>query len=128
MTENRARFDLSTNGLPEAQIDFKGSPPRVLSQRWLGMWPTLARPEADSMLVVGLGGGVVLEGVPASIRTLHVVELEAQVVAANRLIGDRRDIDPLGDERLHLVMNDPAPVPLRPTEPGYFLRNSERWE
>jgi spermidine synthase len=73
MTENQARFDLSTNGLPEAQIEFKGSPPRLLSQRWLGMWPVLARPEADSILVVGLGGGVVLEGVPASIGNLLVV-------------------------------------------------------
>jgi len=106
MTENRARFDLSTNGLPEAQIEFKGAPPVVLSQRWLGMWPALARPEADSMLVVGLGGGVVLEGVPASIETLHVVELEAGVVEANRLIGDRREIDPLANEQLHLVVND----------------------
>lgn len=106
MTENRSRFDLSTNGLPEAQIEFKGAPPMVLSQRWLGMWPSLARPEADSMLVVGLGGGVVLEGVPASIDTLHVVELEAGVVEANRLIGDRRSIDPLARQRLHLVVND----------------------
>lgn len=106
MSENQARFDLSTNGLPEAQIEFKGAPPMVLSQRWLGMWPSLARPEAESMLVVGLGGGVVLEGVPASIDTLHVVELEQEVVTANRLIGERRDIDPLSQERLHLVVND----------------------
>ena len=106
LTENAARFDLSTNGLPEAQIEFRGAPPMVLSQRWLGLWPSLARPDADSILVVGLGGGVVLEGVPESIKTLHVVELEAEVVAANILIGKRRSDDPLAGERLHLVVND----------------------
>jgi spermidine synthase len=106
LTENEARFDLSTNGLPEAQIEFRGAPPMVLSQRWLGIWPSLARPDADSVLVVGLGGGVVLEGVPDSIRTLHVVELEADVVAANRLVGGRRIKDPLQNENLEISIND----------------------
>jgi spermidine synthase len=106
LTENEARFDLSTNGLPEAQIEFLGAPPMVLSQRWLGLWPSLARPDADSILVVGLGGGVVLEGVPASIETLHVVELEAEVLAANRLVGNRRIKDPLRNANLELSIND----------------------
>jgi len=106
MTENEARFDLSTNGLPEAQIEFRGAPPMLLSQRWLGLWPSLARPGADSVLVVGLGGGVVLEGIPKSIETLHVVELEAEVVAANQLIGKRRNDDPLLNDHLELATND----------------------
>ncbi len=106
MTENEARFDLSTNGLPEAQIEFKGAPPMVLSQRWLGVWPSLARPDADAMLVVGLGGGVVLEGVPDRIKTLHVVELEADVIEANTLISGRRSMDPLTGKRAHLIVND----------------------
>jgi spermidine synthase len=106
MTENAARFDLSTNGLPEAQIEFKGAPPMLLSQRWLGIWPSLARPEADSMLVIGLGGGVVLEGVPDSIGTVHVVELEADVVAANELIAERRERSFLARKNLQMVVND----------------------
>jgi spermidine synthase len=106
LSENEARFDLSTNGLPEAQVEFRGAPPMVLSQRWLGLWPSMVRPDAESMLVVGLGGGVVLEGVPESIDTLHVVELEADVVVANQLIGERRNNDPLRNEHLELAIND----------------------
>ncbi len=106
LTENSARFDLTSNGLPEAQIEFRGAPPIALSQRWLGRWPGVMRSGSRSILVVGLGGGVVLEGVPDDIETLHVVELEPEVVAANRLIGSRRFIDPLARERLHIVLND----------------------
>jgi spermidine synthase len=106
LTENEARFDLSTNGLPEAQVEFRGAPPMVLSQRWLGLWPNIIRPDAESMLVVGLGGGVVLEGVPESIETLHVVELEAEVVVANQLIGKRRINDPLLNSHLAITIND----------------------
>jgi spermidine synthase len=106
LTENEARFDLSSNGLPEAQIEFKGAPPMVLSQRWLGLWPSLARPDTESILVVGLGGGVVLEGIPASVETVHVVELEAGVVRANELIASRRDADATSDPRVHIAIND----------------------
>lgn len=106
LVENEARFDLSTNGLPEAQIEFRGAPPYVLSQRWLGMWPSLAHPEAKSMLVVGLGGGVVLEGIPASIASVDIVELEVEVLRANEIISDRRNIDRLNDPRMHVVIND----------------------
>lgn len=106
LTENKFRFDLRSNGLPEAQIEFKGSTPKVLSQRWLGLWPSLARPDTDSLLVVGLGGGVVVEGVPPGVSTIHVVELEEEVIQANAQIGDRRSMDPISDERVTLVVND----------------------
>ena len=56
--------------------------------------------------MVGLGGGVVLEGIPKSIETLHVVELEAEVVTANELIGKRRSDDPLLNDHLELAVND----------------------
>ena len=106
LTENAARFDLMTNGLPEAQVEFLGAPPILLSQRWLGLWPSLARPDAKSVLVVGLGGGVVLEYVPPRVETLHVVELESEVVRANTLIGERRVRNPLSEERVRVVVND----------------------
>lgn len=106
ISENQYRFDLSTNGLPEAQVEFLGAPPFSNSQRWLGIWPSLARPDTSSMLIVGLGGGVVLEGVPSSLDQIDVVELEPEVLAANRAIADRRMIDPLSDDRLRIVIND----------------------
>ncbi len=58
------------------------------------------------MLVVGLGGGVAVELVPRSIRRLDVVELETEVVEANRAIAELRMIDPLKDPRLRLLVND----------------------
>ena len=106
LTENPSRFDLSTNGLPEAQVEFKGAPPLLLSQRWLGLWPSLARPDLESLLVVGLGGGVVLEGAPPMIDAIHVVELEEEVARANAAIGPRRLRDPLAEPRIRLVFND----------------------
>ena len=106
LTENPSRFDLSTNGLPEAQVEFKGSPPLLLSQRWLGLWPSLARPDMESLLVVGLGGGVALEGAPPMIDAIHVVELEEEVARANAAIGPRRLRDPLAEPRIRLVLND----------------------
>jgi spermidine synthase len=118
LTENSSRFDLASNGLPEAQIEFRGAPPIVLSQRWLGQWPGVLRPESTSMLVVGLGGGVVLEGVPDAIETLHVVELEPEVVAANRRIGPRRYVDPMAREATHIALND-ARNALRLTNRSY---------
>ena len=106
MSENLFRFDLSTNGLPEAQIEFAGAPPAILSQRWLGMWPSLARPDTSNMLVVGLGGGVVLEGVPSTVDQIDVIELEPEVLAANQTIADKRIIDRLSDDRFNIVIND----------------------
>ena len=106
LTENPRRFDLSSNGLPEAQIEFKGAPPLLLSQRWLGFWPSLARPDLESLLVVGLGGGVVLEGVPPTVAAIHVVELEAEMLRANAAIGRRRQQDPLAEERVSVILND----------------------
>ena len=66
----------------------------------------LARPSARSLLVVGLGGGTALETVPSTVERIDVVEIEPEVVAANRAVGDRRWRDPLADPRLHLHLND----------------------
>jgi hypothetical protein len=58
------------------------------------------------MLVIGLGGGVAIERLPPGLREVHVVELEEEVVVANRLIGSLRSHDPLTDPRITVVIND----------------------
>jgi spermidine synthase len=98
---------LRTNGLQDANIPPPGA---MLSgytvAYWLSLLPVLARPELESMLVVGLGGGLVLESVPPTVRTVDVIELEPQVIAANRAIADRRARNPLADPRVRLHVND----------------------
>ena len=102
-----AGWRVRTNGLPESLVLRRGSHARgdTLTQ-WLAAAPSLARPEARRMLVIGFGGGVVLEGVPASIRQLDVVELEPEVITANRRIAALRRKDPLADPRLRLILAD----------------------
>jgi spermidine synthase len=101
-----SQLAIRTNGLPEALVDVPGRPPQPYVEAWMAPLAVLARPQLRSMLVVGLGGGRVLEAVPPSVATVDVIELEAQVVAANRAIGLRRQRDPLDDERMHLIVND----------------------
>ena len=67
-----------TNGLPEAAVSVRGSPPSVDTQKWLTALPVIARPDIRDMLVVGFGGGVALEGVPPSVESIDVVELEPE--------------------------------------------------
>lgn len=99
-------FYLRTNGLPEATVRRAGAPPVRHSQRWLAALPLAARPEATSMLVVGLGGGVAVEDIPARFTTLDVVELEPRVIDANASFARLRAHDPLADPRLRLIEND----------------------
>ena len=98
---------LTTNGLPESTIQSSGGRPgRFAIARWLGLLPVASRPEARSYLVVGLGAGITLEAVPPTVEDIHLVELEPEVVRANRsLAGDRR-LDPLADPRLQIHVND----------------------
>jgi hypothetical protein len=58
------------------------------------------------MLVVGLGGGVALEGVPSSIHSIDVVELEPEIVEANRQVATQRRRDPLSDPRVRVSLDD----------------------
>ena len=99
-------YYLRTNGLPEAAIMVRGAPPILDTQKWLTALPVAARPDTRDMLVVGFGGGVALEGVPASVASVDVVELEPEVIVANRLVGDMRNFDPLADPRFNVVIND----------------------
>ena len=98
---------LRTNGLPEALIVRPGA--RVDHKevnQWLGGLGSVLRPQARSILVIGLGGGSVVEAVPPSLVEIDVVELEPEVVLANREVSSRRRTDPLGDPRVRIVEND----------------------
>ena len=59
--------------------------------RWLSMLPVISRPDSESALVIGLGAGITAAAVPKSVDEVHVVELEPEVVHANRTLADIRD-------------------------------------
>jgi spermidine synthase len=99
-------FNLRTNGLPEASTNLRGAPPDLHNQRLLATVPVLARPDVETMLIVGLGAGAALEGVPPSVKSVDVIELEPDVVRANESIGEERALDPLKDSRVNIVIND----------------------
>jgi spermidine synthase len=104
--EENGMFYLRTNGLPEAAATVLGSPPGRSSQQLLSVLPVLARPNIESTLIIGLGGGIALEGVPASVKEVDVIELEPEVVKANEFYGDGREINPLKDPRVNITIND----------------------
>jgi spermidine synthase len=106
LLEKGGYFNLRTNGLPEASTNLKGAPPYQHNQRLLSTLPVLARPHAREMLIIGLGAGVAAENVPPTVDAIDVVELEPKVVAANRLIAAEREIDPLADPRVKVIVND----------------------
>lgn len=107
VTEQGMGSRLTTNGLPESMFLARGERAgRFPIARWLSLLPLAARPETKSLLVVGLGAGLTVEDVPPSVATIDVVELEPEVVQANRLFAPRRDRDPLADPRLRLHLND----------------------
>ncbi|MDJ0656603.1 MAG: fused MFS/spermidine synthase [Xanthomonadales bacterium] len=107
LTETPRDWRLSSNGLPESSIEPAwGRPGRYVVARWLSQLPLQVRPESRSLLVVGLGAGVTVEDVPPSVDEIHVVEIEPEVVAANRSVSDVRWRDPLADPRLQLQIND----------------------
>jgi spermidine synthase len=106
LLDQGARWRLVSNGLPESTIDRPDAHPVVFIGHWLGLLPGLARPDARDALVVGLGGGLALQALPASVRRIDVVELEEEIVAANRAIASVRARDPLSDPRVHLHRGD----------------------
>jgi spermidine synthase len=107
LRDRQGRWYLSTNGLPESVI----LPPGGLTafstaSQWLTNAAILARPEMRSLLLVGLGGGVTLENIPDTVREIDVIEIEPEVVLANRAVGKQRSRDPLADPRVRLTIND----------------------
>jgi predicted membrane-bound spermidine synthase len=97
---------LRTNGLPEALMDSPGSLPRFSGEFWLSPLAVIARPDARDMLIVGFGGGVVVEGVPPSIQKIDVIELEPEVIAANQATAHLRRRNPMTDPRVNVIVND----------------------
>jgi len=98
---------LVTNGQPESAI-FRPNPApeRFITARWLGMLPGLLNPDARSMLMIGLGGGLSLESVPSSFDQIHVIELEREVVNAHHALESLRGLSPITDPRVRVVVND----------------------
>ena len=78
--DQEQRFRLTTNGLPESAIDRIGFLPLANPARMLGLLPPLLRPETREVLVVGLGGGMALEGIPSTVESIDVIELEPEVL------------------------------------------------
>jgi hypothetical protein len=97
---------LRTNGLPEALMDSPGSLQRFSGEFWLSPLAVIARPKARDMLIVGFGGGVVVEGVPPSVRRVDIIELEPKVIEANRQTSALRKRNPLADPRVNIIVND----------------------
>jgi tetratricopeptide (TPR) repeat protein len=58
------------------------------------------------MLVIGFGGGVAVEAVPDTVRGIDVIELEPEIIEANKAIAKWRMTDPLTDKRLKIINND----------------------
>lgn len=107
LLERGGAWYLTNNGLPEAAIVPRGGvPSRDPTLRWLALLPTLARPDAREIAVVGFGGGALLELLAPSVRAVDVVELEPEVIAANAAIGPERRADPLADPRIRVILND----------------------
>ncbi len=107
LVDDGLEWRLSTDGLPEAAIEPRGARPgRFAMARWLALLPQVSRPELRSVLVVGLGAGLTVAAVPPAVEEIHLVELEPEVVRANRSIAGERRKDPLADPRVHLHVND----------------------
>jgi predicted membrane-bound spermidine synthase len=105
--DQRTDWRLTTNGLPESEIDrAQPAPNQHPTSRWLAMLPVLLRPEARSMLVIGLGGGLTVEAAPSALESIHVIELEPEVVRAHERLAELRGSSPLADPRVKLVLND----------------------
>jgi spermidine synthase len=102
----KTRYQVLTDGLPESFIDPVGSLPEINVAQWLGALPGMIRPEARDVLVVGFGGGMALERMPKSYESVDVIEIEPEVVEANRRVSARRAIDPLADPRVHVHIGD----------------------
>jgi spermidine synthase len=104
--EQNGALAFRTNGLPEALVDMQGAAPKVSGEKWLVPLAILARPDTGSLLLVGYGGGVVLDDVPESVKRIDVIEIEPRVIDANIATRSLRKHDPLTDQRLNIIIND----------------------
>ena len=104
--EQNGALAFRTNGLPEALVEMQGAAPKVSGEKWLVPLAILARPDTGSLLLVGYGGGVVLDDVPPSVKRIDVIEIEPRVIDANVATRNLRKHDPLTDQRLNIIIND----------------------
>lgn len=104
--EHRGRWTLRTNGLPEAGILPPGMRTLGVADHLLAILPLALHPASRSMLVVGLGGGTALENLPRMLDRVDVIELEREVLTANRAIATQRARDPLADPRVRIHLGD----------------------
>jgi spermidine synthase len=105
VVENTDGWRLLTNGLPESGISREEFPNQRFNETaWLSLLPTAARPDVDKMLIIGLGAGRTLESAASTVSHIDVIELEEEVVTANRIIP--RPVDPLDHARVHLRVGD----------------------
>lgn len=95
-----------TNGLPEAAAETKAAAAHISGEKWLLPLALLSRPATENLLLVGYGGGVVLEDVPDDIKHIDVVEIEPRVIDANEATRGLRKKEPLADGRIRVVIND----------------------
>jgi spermidine synthase len=95
-----------TNGLPEALVEVHGAAPHVSGEKWLLPLAVLSNANTDNLLLVGYGGGVVLEDVPEGIKHIDVIEIEPRVIDANQATRGFRKREPLADGRVRVVIND----------------------
>jgi spermidine synthase len=120
LLEQQGTWEVRCNGLPEATIEPRGAPPFGRNTTWwLGALPLLARPAARTMLVIGFGGGVTMEYLPPTLETIDTIELEPEVIEANRRVSTVRALDPLADPRVHVHLGDAR---------GALALTSERWD
>jgi hypothetical protein len=56
--------------------------------------------------MIGLGGGLSLEAAPSSIESIHVIELEREVVHAHHALEALRGFSSISDPRVQVVVND----------------------
>lgn len=106
LMERDGAWFVTTNGLPEAGIRPANDASGDLTNPWLSSLPSLARPDTEDLLVIGFGGGLVVEDVPRSVKHIDVIELEPAVIEANRFVAQQRYLDPLADPRIRVIEND----------------------
>lgn len=105
VVEHDQGWRLLTNGLPESGVERESVPDlRFNETAWLSLLPSAARPDTDRMLIIGLGAGKTLEATARSVSQIDVIELEEEVVSANRRIP--RPSEPLDDPRVTLRLGD----------------------
>ncbi len=94
VVEHAQGWRLFTNGLPESGVERREVPNlRFEESAWLSLLPTAVRPETKNMLIIGLGAGKTLAATAATVTSIDLIELEEEVVRANRWI-PRREQSP----------------------------------